>query len=283
MALTWLEGKAVAEAVRAELQTAIAALPYTPELAFVRVGEDPASVAYVRGKEKMAQALGIRTHLQLLPADSSQAQLMACVAELNAQPDIDGVLVQLPLPAHLQAEPVLEAIDPAKDVDGFHPVNVGRLWTGQEALVPCTPEGLVRIMDHYQLPIAGQHCVIVGRSNLVGKPAAALFLQRHATVSLAHSRSQDVAALTRQADILIAAVGKAAFITADMVKPGAVVLDVGISRIDDKLVGDVAPEVTDVAAYLTPMPGGTGRVTVAMLMQNTYRAATRRRSESHVQ
>jgi methylenetetrahydrofolate dehydrogenase (NADP+)/methenyltetrahydrofolate cyclohydrolase len=175
----------------------------------------------------------------------------------------------------------LEAIDPAKDVDGFHPVNVGRLWSGQPTLAPCTPAGLIRILDHYRLPIEGRHAVIIGRSNLVGKPAAALFLRRHATVTLAHSRTRGLEGLARQADILVAAVGKAGFITPALVKPGSTVLDVGISRLEGRLVGDVDPEVSTVAAYLTPMPGGTGPMTVAMLMRNTLDAARARRRDRH--
>lgn len=280
MSAVMLNGHEVAEALADELVAELATLPYTPKLAFVRVGEDPASVAYVRGKNRLAQRLGLQTELYALPEATSQDALMGLIARLNADVELDGILVQLPLPPQLDSKPVLEAIDPAKDVDGFHPVNVGRLWSGQRALVPCTPAGLIRILDHYQLPIEGQHTVIIGRSNLVGKPAAALFLRRHATVTLAHSRTRALGDLCRQADILVAAVGKAGFVTPAMVKPGAVVLDVGISRIDGRLVGDVAPEVANVAGYLTPMPGGTGPMTVAMLMRNTVDAAKARRANA---
>jgi len=274
-----LSGHEVAEALAAELAAELATLPFIPKLAFVRVGEDPASVAYVRGKNRLAQRLGLATELHALPEATTQAELMALIAQLNAEPALDGVLLQLPLPPQLDSKPVLEAIDPAKDVDGFHPMNVGRLWSGQPTLVPCTPAGLIRILDHYQLPIEGRHAVIIGRSNLVGKPAAALFLGRHATVTLAHSRTRGLEGLARQADILVAAIGKAGFVKPAMVKPGAIVLDVGISRVEGRLMGDVAPEVAAVAAYLTPMPGGTGPMTVAMLMRNTLDAAQARRRE----
>jgi methylenetetrahydrofolate dehydrogenase (NADP+)/methenyltetrahydrofolate cyclohydrolase len=187
------------------------------------------------------------------------------------------VLVQLPLPGHLDSAPVLEAIDPAKDVDGFHPLNVGRLWSGGAALAPCTPLGLLAILDHHGLEVHGRHVVIVGRSHMVGKPAAALFLARHATVTLAHSRTRDLAGVVRAGDIVVAAVGRAGLITADMVKPGAIVLDVGMTRVDDRIVGDVAEDVWEVAGHMTPMPGGTGLVTVAMVLQNTLTAAERRR------
>ena len=280
MSAVLLSGHEVAEALVAELATELASLPFTPKLAFVRVGEDPASVAYVRGKNRLAQRLGLATELHALSEATSQAELMALIAQLSNDPAIDGILVQLPLPPQLDSRPVLEAIDPAKDVDGFHPINVGRLWSGQRALVPCTPAGLIRILDHYRLPIEGQQTVIIGRSNLVGKPAAALFLRRHATVTLAHSRTRELERLAQQADILVAAIGQAGFVTPTMVKPGAIVLDVGISRVAGRLVGDVALEVAKVAAYLTPMPGGTGPMTVAMLLHNTLEAAQVRRGRS---
>lgn len=281
MSVVLLSGHEVAEALAAELAAELATLPYIPKLAFVRVGEDPASVAYVRGKNRLAQRLGLATELHALPEATSQAELMALIAQLNTDPAVDGILVQLPLPPRLNSQPLLEAIDPAKDVDGFHPVNVGRLWSGQPTLVPCTPAGLIRILDHYRLPIEGRHAVIIGRSNLVGKPAAALFLRRHATVTLAHSRTRGLDSLAKQADILVAAIGKAGFVKPAMVKPGATVLDVGISRLEGRLVGDVDPEVATVAAYLTPMPGGTGPMTVAMLMRNTLDAAQARRRDRH--
>ena len=279
MSATLLNGREVSDSVTQSLKETLQTLPYQPQLVVVRVGEDPASVSYVRGKDRTAKRLGLSSRVEVLPEETPQDELMALIAELNADEEVDGILVQDPLPAHLDIKPVQEAIDPDKDVDGFHPVNVGRLWSGQKALVPCTPAGMIRIMDHYDLPIEGKHAVIIGRSNLVGKPAAALFLQRHATVSLAHSRTQDLPGLVKQADIIVAAVGRQALVTPEMVKPGAVVLDVGITRVDGKLKGDVHPDVAEVAGYLTPMPGGTGPMTVAMLMQNTFDAAAMRRRD----
>ena len=279
MSATLLNGREVSDSVTQSLKETLQTLPYQPQLVVVRVGEDPASVSYVRGKDRTAKKLGLSSRVEVLPEETPQDELMALIAELNADEEVDGILVQDPLPAHLDIKPVQEAIDPDKDVDGFHPVNVGRLWSGQKALVPCTPAGMIRIMDHYDLPIEGKHAVIIGRSNLVGKPAAALFLQRHATVSLAHSRTQDLPGLVKQADIIVAAVGRQALVTPDIVKPGAVVLDVGITRVDGKLKGDVHPDVAEVAGYLTPMPGGTGPMTVAMLMQNTFDAAAMRRGD----
>ena len=282
-----LDGKAVAANVTAELKETLQTLPFAPQLVVVRVGEDPASVSYVRGKDRAATQLGLKSQVMVLDEMTAQNDLLARVRGLNDDPDVDGVLVQDPLPPHLDIRVVQEAIDPAKDVDGFHPVNVGRLWNGGRALVPCTPAGLIRIMDFYGLKIAGKRVVIVGRSSLVGKPAAALFLQRDATVTVAHSKTRDLAALTAEADILVAAVGRVGLITPAMVNPGAVVLDVGITRVADAskksgwaLRGDAQPEVAEVAGYLTPVPGGVGPMTVAMLMQNTVVAATRRRGDT---
>lgn len=279
-----LDGKAVAGSVTAELKETLRTLPFTPQLVVVRVGEDPASVAYVRGKARTATELGLHSRVEALPETTTQGELLGLVRHLNADPEVDGILVQDPLPPPLDIREVQEAVDPDKDVDGFHPVNVGRLWNGERALVPCTPAGLIRMVDHYKLEVAGRRTVIVGRSSLVGKPAAALFLQRDATVTLAHSRTKDLAALTREADILVAAVGRVGLVTPAMVKPGAVVLDVGITRVTDEskrsgfaLRGDVHPDVAGVAGYLTPVPGGVGPMTVAMLMQNTLVAAARRR------
>jgi methylenetetrahydrofolate dehydrogenase (NADP+)/methenyltetrahydrofolate cyclohydrolase len=272
-----LSGRAVADGVAERLKARVAELPYRPRLVFVRVGEDPASVFYVRSKQRFAKRVGVDAETLVLSEDVDQATLMATIAELNADPDTDAVLVQLPLPGHLDSAPVLEAIDPAKDVDGFHPLNVGRLWSGGAALAPCTPLGLLAILDHHGLDVHGRHVVIVGRSHMVGKPAAALFLARHATVTLAHSRTRDLAGVVRTGDIVVAAVGRAGLITADMVKPGAVVLDVGMTRVGEAIVGDVAEDVWDVAGHMTPMPGGTGLVTVAMVLQNTLTAAERRR------
>ena len=272
-----LDGRVVADAVAERLAQRITALPYTPRLVFVRVGEDPASVYYVRSKQRFAKRVGVDAETLVLPDDVDQATLMRTIAELNGDPATDAILVQLPLPRHLDAAPVLEAIEPAKDVDGFHPINVGRLWSGGPALAPCTPLGLLAILDHYELDVHGRHVVIVGRSHMVGKPAAALFLARHATVTLAHSRTRDLGGVVGMGDVVVAAVGRAGLITAEMVRPGAIVLDVGMTRVDDKIVGDVDEAVWAVAGHMTPMPGGTGLVTVAMVLQNTVTAAERRR------
>lgn len=273
-----LSGRDVAASLLDELRSEVASMPVAPRLVFVRAGDDPASASYVRSKGRLARKAGIRNETRELAVDTTQAELMELVEALNADDDVDGILVQLPLYDHLDAVPVLEAIDPRKDVDGFHPVNVGRLWSGQPALVPATPSGLIRIMDHYQLPLEGQDVVIVGRSNLVGKPAAALFLARNATVTLAHSRTRDLDGLCRRADVIVAAAGRPGMIRADMVKAGAVLLDVGQAPVDGVLRGDVAPEVADVAGAMTPTPGGTGPMTVAMVVANTVRAARSRRA-----
>ncbi len=276
MRATSLDGRAVADAIAERVSARVAALPRPPKLVFVRVGEDPASASYVRSKQRLARRVGVDAETLVLAEETDQATLMASVVAVVEDDGVDGVLVQLPLPAHLDEAPVLEAIDPDKDVDGFHAVNVGRLWSGLSGLVPCTPLGLEAICDHYGIALQGRRVVIVGRSNLVGKPAAALFLRRHATVTLAHSRTRDLGAVVGEADVVIAAVGRAGIVQGAMVKPGAAVLDVGMSRIDGKIVGDVAPDVWDVAGAVTPMPGGTGLVTVAMVVQNTVSAAERR-------
>jgi methylenetetrahydrofolate dehydrogenase (NADP+) / methenyltetrahydrofolate cyclohydrolase len=272
-----LDGRSVADALAARVAERVQAFDVAPRLVFVRVGEDPASASYVRSKQRLARRVGLRAETLVLPVETDQATLMAHVRDVVADDDVDGVLVQLPLPDHLDEAPVLEAIDPDKDVDGFHAVNVGRLWSGVPGLVPCTPLGLEAICDHYDIALHGQRVVIVGRSNLVGKPAAALFLRRHATVTLAHSRTRDLPAVIAEADVVIAAVGRAGLVRASMVRPGATVLDVGMTRVADRIVGDVAPDVWDVAGAVTPMPGGTGLVTVAMVVQNTVTAAERRR------
>lgn len=272
-----LDGKVVRDAIARRVSERVAELDPPPRLAFVRVGEDPASVYYVRSKQRLARQVGIRAETIVLPDDTEQEVLESTIAGLNQDPDVDGILLQLPLPVQLDERPVLELIDPDKDVDGFHPVNVGRLWSGLDGLVPCTPLGLLEILDHYEVSLHGARVVIVGRSNLVGKPAAALFLRRHATVTLAHSRTRDLGGVVREADVVVAAVGRAHLITAEMVKPGAAVLDVGMTRVDGEIQGDVDPGVAEVAGYLTPMPGGTGLVTVAMVIQNTLTAALARR------
>lgn len=275
-----LSGGPVRDAIIAAALEELKDLAFTPKLVFIRVGEDPASASYVRSKSRLAAKAGVVSETVVLPEDVDEADLFDRIASLNADDDVDGILVQLPLPAQIDASKVLERIDPDKDVDGFHPVNVGRLWSGGDGLFPATPLGLVAICDHYEVSIEGAEVVIVGRSNLVGKPAAALFLRRNGTVTLAHSRTRDLAELTRRADILIAAVGSPGLIQADMVKPGAHVLDVGLTRVDGALQGDVAKDVQDVAGGVTPMPGGTGLVTVAMVIRNTVTAARRRRDHA---
>lgn len=274
-----LDGKRVAAELIEELNATVAALPYVPKLVFVRVGEDPASASYVRSKERLAQKAGVASDTVVLPASVSQADLLALVADLNADPAVDGILVQLPLPAGIQEQAVLDAIDPKKDVDGLHPYNVGLLWTGRGGLVPATPLGVITLLDRYGVPLAGKRAVVIGRSELVGKPLAALLLKRDATVLVAHSKTRELAEVTRSADILVAAAGSPRLVSPEMVKPGAAVLDVGLTRVDGKIVGDVQPEVATVAGWLTPMPGGTGPMTVAMVIVNTLTSAHLRRAE----
>jgi methylenetetrahydrofolate dehydrogenase (NADP+)/methenyltetrahydrofolate cyclohydrolase len=275
-----LDGREAARAVTEEVRREVSELPYSPRLVFVRAGADPASASYVRSKARLAERAGIRAETRLLEPDAKQADLTELIAALNRDPDVDGILVQLPLYAHLDSRPVLAAVDAGKDVDGFNPINVGRLWSGEQGLFPATPLGLIRLLDHYRIEIGGRHVVIVGRSNLVGKPAAALFLRRDATVTLAHSRTRDLGELTRTADILVAAAGRPGIVTPAMVKPGAAVLDVGQSPVDGRLLGDVAAGVAEVAGALSPTPGGTGPMTVAMVIAGTLTAAGRRRGRA---
>lgn len=276
MSLTWMDGRAASEDLLAALKERVAALPFTPRLTFVRVGDDPASAYYVRSKERLAGRVGVASDTRVLPEGTPQAELIALVQDLNADPDVDGVLVQLPAPG-VDEDAVLAALDPDKDVDGLHPMNVGRLWTGRPGLRPATPLGVLALADRYGVRLEGSRAVVVGRSKLVGKPLAALLLERNATVTLAHSRTRDLEALCAEADVLVAAVGRPGLVRGSMVKPGAAVFDVGISRVDGKVVGDVDPAVAEVAGWLTPMPGGTGLMTVAMVVANTVEAAVRRR------
>ncbi|MCI7266331.1 MAG: bifunctional methylenetetrahydrofolate dehydrogenase/methenyltetrahydrofolate cyclohydrolase FolD [Veillonellaceae bacterium] len=276
-----LEGKVFAAKLKEEVgkkaQELKAKYGITPGLAVIIVGENPASQVYVRNKHKACTELGFYSEGVELPATTTREELLAEIQRLNNDEKIHGILVQLPLPKELQPyeSEVLEAINPLKDVDGFHPVNVGRLVTGQKALVPCTPHGCLRMLELAEIPVEGANAVIIGRSNIVGKPMFHLLLGKNATVTICHSRTKNLAEITRQADILVAAVGKAGFVTADMVKPGAAVIDVGINRIaPKKLVGDVDFEaVKEVAGAITPVPGGVGLLTIAMLMQNTVEAA----------
>lgn len=248
-----------------------------PRLAVIIVGSDPASEVYVRNKQRTCEELGIRSDHIALPAETTKEELLACIEELNVDPEVHGILVQLPLPAQIaeDEEEILSHIDPRKDVDGFHPVNVGHLVLGAPGLRPCTPAGCIRMLDYAGIPIEGAHAVIIGRSNIVGKPMAHLLLERNATVTICHSRTQNLAAIARTADILVAAVGRPRFVTADMVKEGATVIDVGINRIaPKKLVGDVDFDAAAaVAGAITPVPGGVGLLTVAMLMENVVQAA----------
>ena len=251
----------------------------TPGLAVLLVGEDPASQVYVRNKNKRCVEIGFNSFEHKLPAKTSQDDLMNLIADLNADPEVNGILVQLPLPDQIDSEAVLEAIDPAKDVDGFHPVNIGGLSMGKDVLLPCTPAGVIEMLDYYDIPIEGKNVVVIGRSNIVGKPLAALLLKRNATVTICHSRTRDLSGVCAAADLLFAAIGKARFITADMVRPGAVVIDVGMNRVDGKLCGDVDFDaVAEKVSYITPVPGGVGPMTIAMLMTNTLKAF--RRSEN---
>jgi methylenetetrahydrofolate dehydrogenase (NADP+) / methenyltetrahydrofolate cyclohydrolase len=278
MAARILDGKSLAAATRAELKHRVDALVQrgvTPGLTVIIAGDDPASKVYVRNKTVAAREIGVRSELVELKKDISQTELLDRVAKLNAEAAVHGILVQLPLPKHIDSARVLESIAPAKDVDGFHEANLGALMAGRPTVVPCTPLGCMRLIEHAGVQIAGRHAVVVGRSNIVGKPVAHLLLQRDATVTICHSKSTDLAAICRGADILVAAVGRANLVTGAMVKPGACVIDVGINRLPDgKLAGDVDFEsAKEVAGWITPVPGGVGPMTIAMLLENCIRAA----------
>ena len=303
MAARILDGTKIAADIRAEVTVRAKALALSgvrPGLAVVLVGHSPASEVYVRGKVKSSQEVGLYSE-QHTPAESATTEeLLALIADLNRRDEIDGILVQLPLPAHVDAKKVLLAVDPAKDVDGFHPMNVGYLSTQRTGLVPCTPAGVMEILKRSAIPVAGQEAVVVGRSDIVGKPVAMLLLNQNATVTVCHSKTRDLPEVCRRADILVAAIGRAGLVTRDFVKPGATVIDVGINKITDRkefdrffagnkrreetfvakgstLVGDVHPEVAENAGAITPVPGGVGPLTIAMLMSNTVRAAILRR------
>lgn len=273
-----IDGKAVSLAVKEELKARISELAgegkRIPCLAVIIVGDNPASRSYVRGKIKAAEFVGMDSRLIELPENVQEEALLKEIAALNADPLVDGILVQLPLPAHICEDRVIDAISVEKDVDGFHPQNVAALWLGRPCIVPCTPMGIIHLIRSTGVEVSGRKAVVVGRSNIVGKPVAKLLLDLNATVTIAHSRTRDLAALTREADILVAAVGRPRMITGDMVKPGAVVIDVGINRTEDgHLVGDVDFEsASAVAGWITPVPGGVGPMTIAMLMQNTLEA-----------
>lgn len=275
-----LDGKAMAaeltEALRGRVD-ALRAKGCIPGLAVILVGDDPASQIYVRSKEKACEALGIYSETHRLPTDTAQEALEELIEGLNRDDRVSGILLQLPLPKGLDEAKALRRIAPEKDVDGFHVENAGKLFTGQEGVVPCTPKGILYMLKKANVPLAGREAVVIGRSNLVGKPIAQLLLQENCTVTQCHSRTADLAAHTKRADILVCAVGKPRFITADMVKPGAAVVDVGINRVDGKVVGDVDfEEVEQVAGYISPVPGGVGKMTIVMLMENTVEAAGRK-------
>lgn len=303
MPATILDGSKIAQDIRGEVAAEVkimAAAGVRPGLAVVLVGHNPASEIYVRGKVKACEEVGIYSEKLTPPESSTTAELLALIKELNRRDEIDGILVQLPLPPHVDAKKVLLAVDPAKDVDGFHPMNVGFLSTQRAGLVPCTPAGVIEILRRSNIPIAGREAVVVGRSDIVGKPAAMLLLNANATVTVCHSKTHDLAGVCRRADILVAAIGRAGMITRDSVKPGATVIDVGMNTITDPvefqrffagnakreetfrkkgstLIGDVHPQVAEVAAAITPVPGGVGPLTIAMLMSNTVKAAKMRR------
>lgn len=275
MSATIIDGKALAAKVKENVRERTAKLTVRPGLAVIIVGDNPASRVYVNGKKKDCEECGFYSEEHALPGDSTQKELLELIDRLNRREDIDGILVQLPLPGQFNEQEVLRAIRPDKDVDCFHPYNVGKLMIGEEGFLPCTPAGVMRMLEEYGVDVAGKHCVVVGRSNIVGKPQAILMLRKHATVTICHSRTADLAEQCRKADILVAAVGKTGLITADMVKEGAVVIDVAMNRNDQgKLCGDVCYEqVACKASYITPVPGGVGPMTRAMLMENTLYAA----------
>jgi methylenetetrahydrofolate dehydrogenase (NADP+)/methenyltetrahydrofolate cyclohydrolase len=301
-----LDGIAIAGQIKAEVAVEVqdlAAHGIVPGLAVILVGEVPASQIYVRSKVKTCGELGIFSELLTPPASITTEEMLALVAELNEREDIDGILIQLPLPKHVDTKRLLEAVSPDKDVDGFHPVNVGRLQSGQPGLAPCTPAGIMEILRRSVLPVAGQNAVVVGRSDIVGKPAAMMLINASATVTVCHSKTHDLAKFTREADLLIAAIGRPGFVTAEMVKPGATLIDVGINRVTDPVdveeffagdadraatfakrgsvvVGDIHPAAFAISGAYTPVPGGVGALTIAMLMQNTVTAAKLRRGIS---
>ena len=306
MAAHLLDGAAVAEGIKHSVAGRVRELErlgVKPGLAAVIVGDNPASKVYVGNKVKTCQTLGLHSEKYEMPERTTTEELLALVGQLNQRQDIDGILVQLPLPKQIETRRILEAVDPAKDVDGFHPINVGRLVRGEESLVPCTPAGIMELLDHYQIQIEGARAVVVGRSDIVGKPMSMLLLHRNATVTICHSRTRDLHEVTRQADILIAAIGRTAMITGDFIREGAVVVDVGMNNVTTAdevnrifaesenprrlenlarrgytLVGDVEPRtVAERASWLSPVPGGVGPLTIAMLMKNTLRAAEMRR------
>lgn len=300
-----LDGRALAEKIKGEVAEEVRRLGTKPSLAAVLVGDDEPSAVYVRNKVRACAEVGIASDQHVLPASTTTEELLGLVGDLNRREDVDGILVQLPLPKHIDESLIIEAVDPGKDVDGFHPMNVGLLAIGRPRFVPCTPAGIIELLDRNQIEIAGANACVVGRSQIVGRPVASLLLQRHATVTICHSRTRDLPSVTRQADILVAAIGRPAFIRGEFIKPGATVIDVGVNKVTDvddvramfgpeankraaaikqrgyTLVGDVHPaEADQIAGRRTPVPGGVGLLTVAMLMRNTLLAARARRGVS---
>ena len=279
MAATLMDGKALAARIRAEVEREVAAFAWPIGLATVLVGDDPASEIYIRLKHKATLEVGIEARDLRLPASTSEQEVLGLLAELNADDAVDGILVQLPLPGGIDEGRVINAIDPLKDVDGIHPVNTGLLVAGTPGHVPGTPLGVLELLDEYGVELQGANAVVIGRSNIVGKPVALLLLHRHATVTICHSRTRDLAAHALQADVIVAAVGVPGLVRPELVKEGAAVIDVGITRTEEGLEGDVAPEVASRAGFLTPVPGGVGPMTIAMLLRSTVRAARYRRKE----
>jgi methylenetetrahydrofolate dehydrogenase (NADP+)/methenyltetrahydrofolate cyclohydrolase len=273
-----MDGRSLAAKLRAQIAEDVAAFGEPVCLATVLVGDDPASHVYVGKKHDASAEAGIESRDHRFPAATPESEILDLLTELNDDDGVDGILVQLPLPDHMDEPKVTRSVDPAKDVDGFHPLNAGRLFLGEPLHVPATPLGIMAMLDEYGVDLRGRDAVVIGRSEIVGKPIAMLLLAEHATVTICHSRTADLAEHTRRADVLVAAVGRPRLVTRDMVKPGAAVVDVGVNRTDSGLVGDVDPVVAEVAGLLTPVPGGVGPMTIAMLLRNTLRAARFRRS-----
>lgn len=277
MSAVRMDGKMVSAKVRGSILEEVNGLKekgVRPGLAVIIVGEDPASKVYVRNKERACEECGFYSEKYALPEETTQEELLGLIDELNHNPHIDGILCQLPVPKHINEQAIIDAISPEKDVDAFHPINVGKIMVGNFDFLPCTPAGVMQLLEEYDIDPNGKNCVVIGRSNIVGKPMAMLLLHKNGTVTICHSRTKNLKEVCTQADILVAAVGKADFVTADMVKEGAVVIDVGMNRKDGKLCGDVAfDEVNEKASYLTPVPGGVGPMTITMLMKNTLKAA----------
>tara|TARA_B110000914_G_scaffold79238_1_gene69669 strand:+ start:596 stop:1441 length:846 start_codon:yes stop_codon:yes gene_type:complete len=272
-----IDGKKVSSQIIEHIASEVKSLKLktekSPGLAVILVGDDPASAVYVRNKNKTCTNIGFQSFENILPSDTSELKLLNLIDELNNNEHINGILVQLPLPKHISSHKILEAIKPEKDVDGFHLQNVGRLVTGNPSFIPCTPAGIIQLLDYYSVDLEGKNAVVLGRSNIVGKPVAFLLLEKNATVTICHSRTKDLSKITRQADVLIAAIGKPNFVTADMVKDGSVIIDVGINRVEGKLVGDVDYQVvSQKVSLITPVPGGVGPMTIAMLMANTLQS-----------